>query len=125
VPHSQEIIDLALAPTPVLGCERIDAGIHTDVANKKRGTLDKMRYLIHGAFAKATCRNSHRCSPSPPGWGVFNAERRPCKSKTQTATRPEIQGFPDVQMHICGSMPAHRPGMAALLRWISRILAYN
>jgi hypothetical protein len=28
VPQSQEKVDLALSPTPVLGCKRIDAGIH-------------------------------------------------------------------------------------------------
>jgi hypothetical protein len=61
VPQSQEIVDLALSPTPVLGCKRIDAGIHTDVADKELRTLDKMRYLIIGAFAEATCR--HRRSP--------------------------------------------------------------
>jgi hypothetical protein len=83
MPESQEIVDLPLSPTLVLGRERVDAGIDTDVANEKRRALDKMRYLIHGAFAEATCRNSHRCAPSPPA--ASNAERGPRKNKIQTA----------------------------------------
>jgi hypothetical protein len=43
VPKSQKIVDLALSPAVILGCERIDAGIDADVANKQLRALDKVR----------------------------------------------------------------------------------
>ena len=52
VPKSQKIVDLALSPAMILGRERIDAGIDTDVANKELRTLDQVRYLLNGSPAK-------------------------------------------------------------------------
>jgi hypothetical protein len=36
----------------IFGCERINAGIDTDIANEKIGTLDKMRYLSSDRLQK-------------------------------------------------------------------------
>ena len=47
----------------ILRSERIDAGVHTDVANEKLWTLHKVRYLIEGSFAETAYGVRHRSSP--------------------------------------------------------------
>jgi hypothetical protein len=47
----------------ILGSERIDAGVHTDVANEKLWTLNKVRYLINGPLAETAYGVRHRSSP--------------------------------------------------------------
>ena len=54
VPKSQEIINLALSPTVILGRERIDAGIDADLTNREIRTLDKVSYLINSSPAETT-----------------------------------------------------------------------
>jgi hypothetical protein len=63
VSKPQKIVDLALSPAMILGCERIDASIDADVANKELRALDKVRYLIKGSSAEATCGSCHRRAP--------------------------------------------------------------
>jgi hypothetical protein len=50
----------------ILGCERIDASIDADVANKELRALDKVRYLINGSPAEATSGSCHRRAPLLP-----------------------------------------------------------
>jgi hypothetical protein len=54
---------LAFSPAVIPGCERIDAGIDADVANKELRTLDKVRNLINGSPAETTCGSCHRRAP--------------------------------------------------------------
>jgi hypothetical protein len=66
VSKPQKIVDLALSPAMILGCKRIDASIDADVANKEVRALDKVRYLINGSPAEATCGSRHRRAPLLP-----------------------------------------------------------
>ena len=63
---SQKVVDLALSPAMILGRERIDASIDTDVTNQELGALDKVRYLINGSPAETTCGSCHGRAPSLP-----------------------------------------------------------
>ena len=63
VPKPQKIVDLTLSPAMIFSCERINAGIDADVANKEIRTLDKMRYLVIGSLAETTCGSCHGRSP--------------------------------------------------------------
>ena len=64
VPKSQKIINLALSPSVILGRERIDACIDTDVANKEIRALDKVRYLINSSPAETTRGSCHHRAPA-------------------------------------------------------------
>jgi hypothetical protein len=77
VPKSQKIINLALSPAVILGRERIDAGIDTDVTNKEIRALDKVGHLINSSPAETTCGSCHRPTPLlPRAIFVFNGSIR-------------------------------------------------
>jgi hypothetical protein len=48
----------------ILGRERIDASIDTDVANKEIRTLDKVGYLINGSSAETAAIVALRRCPA-------------------------------------------------------------
>ena len=56
VPKPQKIVDLTLSPAMIFSCERINAGIDADVANKEIRTLDKMGYLVIRSLAENNMR---------------------------------------------------------------------
>jgi len=77
VPKSQKIINLALSPSVILGRERIDACIDTDVANKEIRALDKVSYLINPSPAETTCGSCHRRAPSLPSLAIWRSGPNP------------------------------------------------
>src|SRR5581483_4686706 len=73
VPEPHRIIDLALAPAVVLDRERVDAGIHADVANEEIGTLSQVSDRVLATIAETTCTNWHRPTPPCRPGGIFGA----------------------------------------------------
>jgi hypothetical protein len=81
----------------ILGCERIDASIDADVANKAIRTLDKVRYLINSAPAETARAIHHRCAPSLP-------------SQHQLAFGNRTRKWPNLILAMARKSAAPRPG---------------
>jgi hypothetical protein len=76
VSKPQKIVDLALSPAVILGCESVDASIDADIANKELRALDKVCYLINGPPAEATCGSCHRLAPLLPRQRLFGVRKQ-------------------------------------------------
>ena len=78
--NPKKIVDLALSPAMILGCESVDASIDADIANKELRALDKVCYLINGPPAEGTCGSCHRLAPLLPRQWIFGVRNKSASS---------------------------------------------